>query len=230
MTDVATHEILATLREDVNLNRATPQALAELADHVVRVQVPKGEYVFRTGDAATQYYVVEQGHVVLTRESASGKAFTYVVAKRGIPLNSVACFRERAWFFSARASEQATLLAIPSPIFREWVLVNPAVAVGIINTMGDLLDGAYTRILDMIDGSVDERICNALTMLSARIGPELPLTNADVADLVGTSRETAARVVSRLQQAGVIAKTRGKIHILDSGRLAEAVTSPIFTL
>jgi CRP-like cAMP-binding protein len=168
--------------------------------------------------------------VVLTRESPTGKAFTFRIAGRGTPLNAVTCFRDRPRFFSARVAEPTTVLAIACEIFRTWVLDNPIVADGIINAMGDLLDGAYTRILDIIDGSVEERILNALTMLSARIGPDLPLTNADVADLVGTSRETAARVISRLQEFSLITKTRGKITIINQQKLDDASTSPFFIL
>lgn len=230
MKDESIRQIIETLQKDVNLNRAAPAALDELARAATRRSFGKGEYVFRAGDAANLYYLVERGRVVLSRESPTGKAFTFLLAERGTPLNAVSCFRERARFFSARVTEDADLLAIPCRTFRQWVRANPDVATGIINTMGDLLDGAYTRILDMIDGSAEERILNALSMLSSRIGPNLPLTNADVAELVGASRETAARVVSRLQECGLITKSRGVIRIIDKSRIDDSSTSPFFII
>ena len=147
-----------------------------------------------------------------------------------MPLNAVTCFRSRVRYFSARVAEDAAVLALPCPLFREWVLRNPEVAAGILNTMGDLIDGAYTRILDLIDESAEKRILNALSMLSSRIGNDLPLTNGDVAEMVGTSRETAARVISRLQDAGLVAKSRGVIKILDKDGLDSSSTSPFFML
>jgi len=96
--------------------------------------------------------------------------------------------------------------------------------------MGNLLDGAYTRILDLIDESAEQRILNALNMLSLRIGPDLPMTNSDIADMTGTSRETAARVISRLQEAGLIRKSRGHIEILNGPQLDGLSTSPFFIL
>ena len=101
---------------------------------------------------------------------------------------------------------------------------------GILSTMGEMLDGAYTRILGLIDESAETRVLNALSMLAARMGPELALTNSDVAELVGVSRETAARVVSRLQDAGLVVKSRGSITILDRDRLDGMATSPRFVL
>lgn len=103
-------------------------------------------------------------------------------------------------------------------------------ACGIFSTLGELLDGAYTRILDIIDESAETRILNVMAMLCSKIGDNLPLTNSDVAEMTGVSRETAARVVSRLQDSGLITKSRGKIRVLDSAQLAELSTSPFFIL
>ncbi|WP_319468360.1 Crp/Fnr family transcriptional regulator [uncultured Pseudodesulfovibrio sp.] len=210
------------------MNRATISSLAELAERASRLHFDKGEYIFKVGDDASCYYLVASGRVVLSRESLSGKPFTFRIAQQGTPLNAVTCFRKRVRLFSARVAEKSEIIAIPCPVFKGWVLKHPDVAAGIINTMGDLLDGAYTRILDIIDESVENRILNALSMVSSQIGLTLPLTNTDVAELVGTSRETAARVISRLQGHGLISKSRGAIQILDKPRLDECATSPFF--
>lgn len=228
MNEQDIREIIAVLRQDINLGRAGAETLTELAWNVRRLHCLKGEYVFRTGDDADSYLLVESGRVVLSREAPSGKVFTFRIAVRGTPLNAVTCFRARTRFFSARVAEEATLLSIPCAVFRRWVLENAEVAGGIISTMGDLLDTAYARIVDLIDESAEKRVLNVLDTLSSRIGPELPLTNADVAELVGTSRETAARIVSRLQEAGLIAKSRGTIRVLDRDRLDELSSDSFF--
>ena len=53
------------------------------------MEFKKGQYVFLAGDAPGHVHLVESGKVILTRESQSGKAFTYLVAVRGTPLNAV---------------------------------------------------------------------------------------------------------------------------------------------
>lgn len=222
--------IIEVLREDINLTKAPPAALEELAREASRLAFDKGDLVFQSGDDADRYYLVESGRVVMSLESPTGKAFTFRIADRGTPLNAVTCFSGRPRFFTARVAEQASVITIPGRVFRDWVQAHPEVALGIIGTMGDLLNGAYARLLDMVDGSVEARILNALSTLSTRSGTELPLTNADVAELVGTSRETAARVVSRLQGHGLIAKSRGTITIVDKPRLDESATNPFLTL
>jgi CRP-like cAMP-binding protein len=224
------HRILEALKLDTNLNRASAGALEELARHAHLAEFERGDYVFSSGDDTDNVYVVESGKVILSRESPSGKAFTFLVAVRGIPLNAVACFMEGPRLFSARVVEQAGVIVIRSQIFRQWVLDHPRVTAGILATLGALLDGTYTRILDLIDQNAETRILNALNMLSRRIGPTLPLTNEDVAEMTGVSRETAARVISQLQKLNLISKSRGSIEILDIPRLQELSTSPFFIL
>src|SRR5210317_1371106 len=230
MAEEVSRDILETLKLDINLSRATELSLAKLSKIARRVEFDKGEYIFSEGDASKYFYIVESGRVILSKDSPSGKAFTFLVATRGLPLNAVACLKPRPRFFSARAAEKTTVIAIPSRAFKQWILDNPDVAAGILDTMADLLDGAYNRILDLIDESAEQRILNALNMLSSRIGPNLPMTNHDIADMTGTSRETAARVISRLQAAGLIRKSRSHIEILNGPQLDGLSTSPIFIL
>ena len=223
-------QILCALQADLSLCCAEPAALEELAGKAGRLCFDKGEYVFRAGDATTHFYLVESGLVILSKESASGKAFTYMVATPGIPLNAITCFRPSPRIFSALVAVTASVIAIPAGEFRQWVLANPPVANNILSTMGDLLDGAYTRILDLVDESVETRILNVLSMLSSRLGVELPLTNTDLAEMVGTSRESAARVISRLQQIGVLSKLRGSISIVDVKQLESMAPGPFFMI
>ena len=230
MAEKAPWKIIETLKLEICLKRATDSSLMVLAQTARRLKFLKGEYIFNDGDASEYFYLVESGRVILSKDAPSGKAFTFLLATRGLPLNAVTCLKPRPRFFSARAIEKTMVIAIPSPAFKQWVLDNPDVAACILDTMGNLLDGAYTRILDLIDESVEQRILNALNMLFLRIGSDLPMTNNDIADMTGTSRETAARVISRLQEAGLIRKSRGHIEILNGPQLDELSTCPFFIL
>ncbi len=224
------HRIFEALKLDANLNRSSSEALVELARSAHLVEFERGEYVFTAGEASNYVYVVESGKIILSREAPSGKAFTFLVAARGIPLNAITCFMARPRLFSARVAERAAVVAIPAPVFRQWVLDHSEVTEGILETIGSLLDGTYTRIIGLIEQSAETRILNALNMLSGKIGPILPFTNDDMAEMTGISRETAARVISRLHRINLISKSRGSIEILDKTRLQELSTSPFFML
>jgi len=66
---------------------------------------------------------------------------------------------------------------------------------------------------------VEQRLANALLMLFARVGPSLHFTRQELADMTGTTVETAIRVISRLQKSGVVRTTRGRITIVDLEKL-----------
>lgn len=221
-------DITETLKLESAMGRASRPALEDLARHARQIKFEKGEYLFHTGDESKDFFIVESGRVILSKDAPSGKAFTCYIAVRGTPLNAAACLKPRPRFLSARAAKNTTVLAIPSSIWKQWVMDNPEVLSAIMDIVCDLLDGAYTRIVDLIDESVEQRVLNALNMLSTRFGPNLPMTNNDIADMTGTSRETAARVMSRLQEAGLLFKSRGHIKILDISQLDGMMTSPFF--
>ncbi|WP_321405183.1 Crp/Fnr family transcriptional regulator [Maridesulfovibrio sp.] len=229
-TDQNKKEVLEALQADINLSRAEIPALVELAGKTRRMHFRKGEFIFKAGDESNNFCLVESGKVILSKESPSGKSFTYLVATKGMTLNGITCFKSGPRLFTARVVEESSIITIPCCEFRTWVEDTPAVAIGILGTMGELLDGAYTRIIDLIDESVETRILNVLNMLSTRIGPELPLTNGDLAEMVGTSRESAARVISKLQEAEIVSKSRGSITILNKEQLEQTASSPFFII
>lgn len=88
-------DIFETLKLEICLSRATDSSLMELAQTARRLKFLKGEYVFNDGDASEYFYLVESGRVILSKDAPSGKAFTFLIATRGLPLNAVACFKPR---------------------------------------------------------------------------------------------------------------------------------------
>lgn len=219
-----TAEKIETLRTHRDFVYLPEKIIEELAIMASRRFYKKGEFIFHAGDKTDHCHFVESGCVLLSKESPSGKSIAFLLAERGATLNAVTCFKPCARFFSARSIEKSSVLVIPSNNFKQWVFRNPALTKNIIITLGDLLDAAYQRILDIVEESVEQRIINILFMVSRRLGLTLPLTNKDIADMSGTSRETAARIISKLQGSGIIIKSRSKIKIINVSQLKSLST------
>ncbi|MFC1847528.1 Crp/Fnr family transcriptional regulator [Chloroflexota bacterium] len=66
---------------------------------------------------------------------------------------------------------------------------------------------------------MEQRLVSVLLMLSSKIGLTLPFTRQDIADMTGTTIETAIRVMSHLRDRGIIRSSRGKITIIDKEKL-----------
>jgi len=66
---------------------------------------------------------------------------------------------------------------------------------------------------------VEQRLARTLLMLSAKLGSTLPFTRQEIADMAGTTTETAIRITSQLKERGIIGSVRGKIIILNETKL-----------
>jgi CRP/FNR family transcriptional regulator len=93
------------------------------------------------------------------------------------------------------------------------------VTLSTINVLGGRLRDAQNRLKDLAGERVEQRLARTLLMLSAKLGPTLPFTRQELADMAGTTTETAIRITSQLKERRIIHSGRGKITILDVDKL-----------
>jgi CRP/FNR family transcriptional regulator len=85
---------------------------------------------------------------------------------------------------------------------------------------------ASDRLRDLASERVEQRIARVLLMLSSRLGSQLPFTRQDIADMAGTTTETAIRFLSSLNTRKITRSARGKIIILDALKLRLLAEGP----
>jgi CRP-like cAMP-binding protein len=181
----------------------------------------KQELIFREEDPPKFFYIVEHGRVKLFRRSLSGKNFIAYVASCSNSLNSVVLFGEKNHYLSAQAMDDVTVLCIRKEEYLSFVNEHPSIAIKSADMMAKVVHSAYDRIIDLIGERVEQRVYNILIMLYSKFGTTLFFTAEEIADLSGTTRETAVRVLSKLRSSGIIRSYRGKIMILDSTKLRD---------
>jgi CRP-like cAMP-binding protein len=121
--------------------------------------------------------------------------------------------------FSAQAVLETRVVGIRRGDFLNFLANRPQVALSIINVLGERLRDAQSRLRDLAAERVEQRLARVLIMLSSKLGPSLPFTRQEIADMVGTTIETAIRVMSQLKDRGIISSTRGKVIIRDKEKL-----------
>ena len=188
----------------------------------------RGDILFNQGDDPHQAHIVHIGRVKVFRVSGAGHTVTMIVAGPFNTLNATACFGFKPRMFTAQALEETEVLAIPTREFVKFVIHSPTCAELLATTLGMHLSSAYSRIMDLIEEGVEQRILNVLKLLSERLGQNLPLTNTDLAELAGASRESTSRMISRLNEAGILTKKRGRIEIINPNRLNELASDRYF--
>lgn len=200
--------------------------LNALAGIAVESNYPAGEFVFWDGDEPRFLYIVAEGKIKVLKHSSSGKEFIIAFFGPGEVFGEVAVFENRPYPASALAAIDTKVLALKRDDFLSFLTSQPEVALRIICMLGGRLRDAQGRLRDIAGERVEQRIANILLMLSSKLGLELPFTRQEIADMAGTTTETAIRVMSRLKDGGIIKSTRGKTVIADETRLRLLAEGP----
>jgi len=202
--------IFSTLNDD---------ELAELASLAIKRSFVPDEFIFWDGDAPDWFYIVAEGKVKVFKHSLSGKEFIIAFFGPGEMFGEVAVFENKPYPASAQAVAETKVLEIKREDFLSFLAHRPEVALRIINVLGGRLRDAQSRLRDLAAERVEQRLARTLLMLSSKLGPTLPFTRQELADMAGTTTETAIRVMSRLKDGGIIRSVRGKTIIVDETKL-----------
>lgn len=201
------------------LSRDAQKDLAELA---VSKRYAKNEIVFQSDEPCNAFAIVEDGLIRVSRYSALGKRLTYLLAGPGEPINLVGPFTGAPREYIAEAAQDTTIVSIDREAFIQFAFAHPQLIMNIIDTLGHAVDSSNSRILDMLDKKVMDRLKRVLHTLLKKYGPMLNFTSMEIAELTGTTTETALRVLGDLRQNGIIEKRRGQIEILKPEALADS--------
>jgi CRP/FNR family transcriptional regulator len=207
------------LKRSFIFSELSEKELAELADLAARRSFAPGEFVFWEGDAPDSFYIVIEGRVKVLKHSSLGKEFIIAFFGPGEIFGEVAVFQDRPYPASAQAAADTKVLRIRREDFLSFVAQRPQVVLRIISVLGERLRDAQGRLKDLAGERVEQRLARTLLMLSAKLGATLPFTRQEIADMAGTTTETAIRFISRLKDGGIIRSARGSITILDKTKL-----------
>ncbi|MBM4432739.1 MAG: Crp/Fnr family transcriptional regulator [Chloroflexi bacterium] len=195
------------------------EELGELVSIAVERSFAPGEFVFWEGDTPDWFYIVAEGQVKVIKHSSMGKEFIVAFFGEGEMFGEVAVFENKPYPASAQAAAETRVLAIKREDFLSFLAGRPQVALRIISVLGSRLREAQNRLRDLAGERVERRIARTLFMLSLKLGSTLPFTRQEIADMAGTTTETAIRVMSQLKERGIIRSGRGKTIIIDEAKL-----------
>jgi CRP-like cAMP-binding protein len=188
--------------------------------------------IYNEGEKAALLRVVVYGAVKLSRYTEDGKEILVDMLKPGEYFGSLNELGEDTYSESASAQSDACILSIRNREFRSILNDHPSVALAVLDITAEKLNTAREQIHHLTTLSVEKRIAQILVKLCEKFGEEksvgillqLPLSRKDLADMAGTSTETASRIMSRFQQEGIITSGRQWVAINNSDALAEVIS------
>jgi CRP/FNR family transcriptional regulator len=212
------------------------QALApaerdRLAPHARTRALLPGEDCWSEGQPADDFAFVVRGQVKLVKASETGRETILEMSGAGELLcgSTVLCYAPHCC--SAVAMESPTeVLLLPRRDVLELVERNPLAARALMRELADRGLAMCRRVEELGAGPVEQRIARFLLKLARRSGVARPgqgtyvplrLTRRDLADLCGTTVETASRVMSRFRKQGLVTPSRRGFVLAERPSLAE---------
>lgn len=227
----STEETIALLATVPTFEALGPAELAHVAEVAVPRRYEPGETVFREGDESETCYVVKVGHARAIREHADGRTITLANFGPGDIFGELALFENEVRSATVETLDDVEAVGILGADMRRLMRDHPEIAVGVVVSLGRRLRAANERIASQSFQTVQSRVATVLTQLVAEAQAEgagerdvlVIATQADVAKLAGSSRESASRFLAVLERAGVIEQGRGKLTVLDPSALERYV-------
>jgi CRP-like cAMP-binding protein len=192
-----------------------------------------GQPIFFEGEKATLLRVVVYGALKLIRHAEDGKEVLVDMLKPGEYFGSLNELGENSYSETAITQSDACILSIGNREFRSVLNAHPSVTVDVLDITMERLNSARQQIHHLATLSVEKRIAHILVKLCEKFGEEsrvgillqLPLSRKELADMAGTSTETASRIMSRFQQDGLITSGRQWVAINDMDALSAVVSN-----
>lgn len=186
----------------------------------------KGAKIFEEGDPADDIYFLFLGRVKIVK-MAGDRDLILEILGPGEPVGAVAVYERRPFPATAIALESCGMISIPSREFFTLLEKRPEITRRLLAGLTLRLMALNRRMADMT-GSVEQRIARLFSTLAERIGESgqngpfvrIALSRRDIADLVGTTVETAIRVMSRFHKEGIVETEKKGFSIRNPAALA----------
>jgi CRP/FNR family transcriptional regulator, cyclic AMP receptor protein len=228
----------ATSEETVALLQGVP-AFSTLADEdlirVSEVTVPRsfkgGESVFHEGDESDTCYVIRVGHVRVVRKHSDGRTLTLATMGPGEIFGELAIFDRERRSATVEALDDLEVVAILAGDLRGMLRRHPDIAIKLLAALSRRLRETNERLTRQSFQTVQSRVAAVLAELVAASRSEgatesdvlITATQSDLAQLAGSSRESASRFLAVLERAGIITQGRGRLTVHDPGALERYV-------
>jgi CRP/FNR family transcriptional regulator len=191
------------------------------------IKLPRGGHLFLEGDPGDRLYVVLDGKIKLTRAAADGRENLLTVLGPGEMFGELSLFDPRPRTSTASAVTDATVAALAHDALRPWLLERPDVSMHMLRALAKRVRREFDVTADLVFTDVPGRVAKNLLDLAERFGEQdqdglhvhHDLTQEELAQLVGASRETVNKALADFAARGWLQISARSVLILDIERL-----------
>lgn len=204
------------------------EAAAALRASMVESRVPRGAVIFAEGEPGDRMYVVLDGKVKLGQSSPDGRESLLAVLGPGEVFGELSLFDPGPRTSTATAVTDAVVIALGHDNLRPWLAGRPEVAESLLQALAQRLRRTNEALADLVFSDVPGRVAKQLLELADKFGQPVPggvlvhhdLTQEELAQLVGASRETVNKALADFTQRNWVQVDQREVILLDMERLA----------
>ena len=187
--------------------------ITKIADISIAREWKKQSHVFLQGDPLENVYFIYDGKIKIYKSDINGKEQIVAIAKKGEMFPHVGFFRKGDYPAYAEVLESSTLIAIPISKFENVLIENPELCIKVFKVLGEKIVDLQNRLEEQILNNTYEQIVKLLIRLAQKHGKEQEdgtillkseFTNKDLANMIGTTRETISRTLTKMKKDELI--------------------------
>ena len=221
------------LRRIPLFRRLSPPQRSRIAEVAHITSHERGELIFSEGDPSDAFMAIVSGRVKVFKSTPAGKEIILEIFGAGDPLGAVAVYERIPFPASALTLEDTQCLRIEQSAFFRLLEQDPELVRGLLSGLTIRLAELTRRLAELTGARVEVRFARLFLKLCDQIGrPDrgglfvaMPLSRQELADLTGTTIETAIRIMSRWQKEDVLHTEKDGFVILDRAALEEVAAS-----
>lgn len=197
-----------------------------------RERFARNDFVFSAGGPGRNVYFLRSGRVKIYQPSASGREVILWFCLPGEIFGLAEVARGGGRSVSALACEACEVLCVAQDQFRSFVEARPRIGLLSMQVLSSRLRVLGEMHANLVSDDVDTRIAKLILRLAARHGVRqgselrltLPLTHQEIADMVGTTRQTVTSSLGNLRRRGVLAIDSHRL-VIESEELLASLTA-----
>ena len=215
------------LRQTPLFSGLDDDAAASLRSSLSENRLRRGEILFREGDSGDRLYVVMDGKIKLGRSSPDGRENLMAVLGPGQMFGELSLFDPGPRSLTATAVTDVTMLSLGHAALLSWLTGHPDVARNLLGQLASRLRRTNDVVADLVFSDVPGRVAKALLDLASRFGRQSDdgvhvhhdLTQEELAQLVGSSRETVNKALADFANRGWLRLEPRSVVLVDVERI-----------
>lgn len=197
--------------------------------HAQATRLKEGDAAFRQGEPVERFFILLGGHLKVMQITADGEQVVVRYVNPGDVFGIARAMGRQHYPATALAVEESLVISWPASDWDNFITHNAQFASSALQTVGQRLQDAHSRIRELSTEEVEQRVARAILRLAEKSGEPVdggirinfPITRQDIAEMTGTTLHTVSRLLSDWKDKGWVDTGRKRISVLSPEKLSQ---------